>query len=137
VADMQNPQPADPNEALERLSLRELSMDNLLQTVADLTKTVMPRNPETSESLLVKDHPTTVVSTGDLATYQAKGILVERHKHRRPGVPTAGAGLDDDPTGRSTTSPTTSSEPASSASRRPPAPATRRVPLRQPRRLPG
>src|SRR4051795_12671573 len=69
---MQNPQPADPNEALEHLghlSLRELSMDTLLQTVADLTKTVMPGNPETSVSLLVKDHPTTVVSTGDLATY--------------------------------------------------------------------
>src|SRR3954447_13270335 len=69
---MQNPQPADPNEALEHLghlSLREPSMDNLLQTVADLTKTVMPGNPEISVSLLVKDHPTTVVSTGDLATY--------------------------------------------------------------------
>jgi GAF domain-containing protein len=71
VADIQNPQPADPTEALERLgrlSLRELSMESLLQTVADLTKTVMPGNPEASVSLLVKDHPTTVVSTGELAT---------------------------------------------------------------------
>jgi GAF domain-containing protein len=71
VADTQNPQPADPVEALERLgrlSLRELSMDSLLQTVADLTKTVMPGNPEASVLLLVKDHPTTVSSTGDLAT---------------------------------------------------------------------
>jgi GAF domain-containing protein len=70
VADIQHPQPADPTEALERLgrlSLRELSMESLLQTVADLTKTVMPGNPETSVSLLVKDHPTTVVSTGALA----------------------------------------------------------------------
>jgi len=71
VADTQNPQPADPAEALERLgqlSLRELSMDNLLQTVADLTKTVMPGNPEASVSLLVKGHPSTVTSTGELAT---------------------------------------------------------------------
>src|SRR4051812_47349284 len=71
VADTQNQQPADPAEALERLgrlSLRELSMDSLLQTVADLTKTVMPGNPEASVSLLVRDHPTTVTSTGQLAT---------------------------------------------------------------------
>jgi GAF domain-containing protein len=71
VADIQNPQPADPTEALERLgrlSLRELSMESLLQTVADLTKTVMPGNPEASVSLLVKDHPSTIVSTGELAT---------------------------------------------------------------------
>jgi GAF domain-containing protein len=71
VGDAQNPQPADPSEALERLgrlSLRELSMDSLLETVADLTKTVMPGNPEASVLLLVKDHPSTVASTGDLAT---------------------------------------------------------------------
>jgi GAF domain-containing protein len=71
VAGKQNPQPASPAEALEllgRLSLRELSMDRLLQTVAGLTKTVMPGNPEASVLLLVKDRPTTVVSTGDLAT---------------------------------------------------------------------
>jgi GAF domain-containing protein len=71
VADTQNAQPADAAEALERLgrlSLRELSMDSLLQTVADLTKTVMPGNPEASVLLLVKDWPTTVVSTGQLAT---------------------------------------------------------------------
>jgi hypothetical protein len=43
-------------------------MDTLLQTVADLIKTVMPGNPEASVLLLVKDHPTTVVSTGALAT---------------------------------------------------------------------
>src|SRR4051812_5816902 len=43
-------------------------MDSLLQTVADLTKTVMPGTPEASVLLLVKDHPRTVVSTGALAT---------------------------------------------------------------------
>jgi len=71
MAGTQVPQPADPAEALERLgrlSLRELSMDSLLQTVADLTKTFMPGNPEASVLLLVKDRPTTVVSTGELAT---------------------------------------------------------------------
>jgi GAF domain-containing protein len=71
VADSQNPQQADPAEALERLgrlSLRELSMDSLLQTVADLTKQVMPGNPEASVCLLVKGRPITVVSTGPLAT---------------------------------------------------------------------
>jgi GAF domain-containing protein len=71
VADTDNPQPADPAEALERLgrlSLRELSMDSLLQAVADLTRKVMPGNPDASVLLLVRDHPTTVVSTGALAT---------------------------------------------------------------------
>jgi GAF domain-containing protein len=71
VADTENPRPADTTEALERLgrlSLRELSMDGLLQTVADLTKSVMPGNPEASVLLLVRDRPTTVVSTGALAT---------------------------------------------------------------------
>ena len=66
-----NPQPPDAGAALERLgrlSLRELSMDSLLQTVADLAKTVMPGNPEASVLLLVKGRPTTVVSTGELAT---------------------------------------------------------------------
>jgi GAF domain-containing protein len=70
VADIESSQPADPSEALERLgrlSLRDLSMESLLQTVADLGKTVMPGDAEVSVSLLVKDIPTTVVSTGQLA----------------------------------------------------------------------
>jgi len=71
VAGTQNLFPSDPAEALERLgrlSLRELSMDSLLQTVADMTKSVMPGNPEASVCILVRDRPTTVVSTGALAT---------------------------------------------------------------------
>jgi hypothetical protein len=67
VASNENPQPANAAEALERLgrlSLRELSMDSLLQTVAELAKTVMPGNPEASVTLLVRDKPSTVVSTG-------------------------------------------------------------------------
>ena len=66
----ENPQRANAVEALERLgrlSLRELSMDSLLQTVADLSTTVMPGRPETSVTVLVKDKPTLMASTGQLA----------------------------------------------------------------------
>jgi GAF domain-containing protein len=72
VIDASDERPADPAEALERLgrlSLRELSMDGLLQTVADLTRSVMPGNPEASVLLLVKDRPRTVISTGEMATH--------------------------------------------------------------------
>ena len=55
-------------ERLGSLSLRSVSMEDLLQTIADLTKTVMPGNQEASVTLLVRDHPTTVASTGQLAT---------------------------------------------------------------------
>ena len=70
MASSKNPQPGDAAEALDRLgrlSLRDLTMESLLQTVADLAKTVMPGNTEASVSLLVRDTPTTVVSTGQLA----------------------------------------------------------------------
>ncbi len=66
----QEPQRVSAAEALEslgRLSLRDLTMESLLQTVADLAKTVMPGSPETSVTVLVRDRPTTVVSTGRLA----------------------------------------------------------------------
>ena len=71
MASSQNSHPGNAAEALERLgrlSLRDLSMEGLLQTVADLTKTVMPGHTEASVSLLVKDSPSTVASTGQLAT---------------------------------------------------------------------
>jgi GAF domain-containing protein len=58
---------AEALERLGRVSLRDLSMESLLQMVADLSKAVMPGNPETSVLLLVKDMPTTVVHTGQLA----------------------------------------------------------------------
>jgi GAF domain-containing protein len=70
VARDQASEPANAADALERLgrlSLRALSMDSLMQTVADLSRTVMPGNPETSVLLLVRDRPTTVVHTGRLA----------------------------------------------------------------------
>ena len=65
------PPPRGTDEALARLgrlSVRELSMDGLLQTVADLAVSVLPGEPEASVTLLVKDRPTTVVTTGELAT---------------------------------------------------------------------
>jgi GAF domain-containing protein len=52
---------------LGQLSLRELSMESLLQSMADLTKRVMPGDPEASVTLLIKDQPSTVVDTGPLA----------------------------------------------------------------------
>ncbi|WP_138760254.1 GAF and ANTAR domain-containing protein [Modestobacter altitudinis] len=58
-------------EALERLgtiTLREHSMESVLQTVVELAKTVLPGNPECSVSLLVNDKASTAVSTGQLAT---------------------------------------------------------------------
>lgn len=57
-------------EALEYLgqrSLRELSMESLLQSMADLTKRVMPGDPEASITLLTKGEPSTVVDTGPVA----------------------------------------------------------------------
>jgi GAF domain-containing protein len=69
VADSSNSHGAvEALERLGRMSLRELSMDSLLQTVTDLTKAVMPGTPEASVCILVKDRPTTVVTTGELAT---------------------------------------------------------------------
>jgi transcriptional regulator with GAF, ATPase, and Fis domain len=70
VASDQSSPPTSAAEALERLgslSLRTVSMEYLLQTVADLTKAVMPGHPEASVTLVVKDHPTTVATTGQLA----------------------------------------------------------------------
>jgi GAF domain-containing protein len=62
--------PLDPQQALEQLGslmLREHSMETLLQRVVDLTKVVMPGNPEASLLLIVGDRPTTPVFTGQLA----------------------------------------------------------------------
>ena len=70
MASDQSYPPTSAAEALEHLgslSLRRVSMEYLLQTVADLTKAVMPGHPEASVTLVVKDHPTTVATTGLLA----------------------------------------------------------------------
>jgi hypothetical protein len=42
-------------------------MESLLQSMADLTKRVMPGDPEASVTLLIGDQPSTVVDTGPLA----------------------------------------------------------------------
>jgi len=54
-------------EELGRISLRDHSMDSLLQKVAEVAKTVLPGNPEASVSVLVNDKPSTAVYTGRLA----------------------------------------------------------------------
>jgi GAF domain-containing protein len=56
--------------ALERLgamSLRDHSMQSVLQTVSDLAKTVLPGDPETSICLLANDRAITAVFTGQMA----------------------------------------------------------------------
>jgi GAF domain-containing protein len=55
-------------EQLGQLSLRGQSLDALLKRVVDLSKDVMPGEPEASILVMVKDRPTTAVSTGALAT---------------------------------------------------------------------
>ena len=70
MASSENPKRLNATEALEhlgRLSLREHSMESLLQSVSALTKKVMPGKPEASVTLVVKGSPTTVVFTGQLA----------------------------------------------------------------------
>jgi GAF domain-containing protein len=57
-------------EALERLgglALRDESMESVLQAVVDLAKQVLPGNPESSISLLVKGKARTAVSTSRFA----------------------------------------------------------------------
>jgi GAF domain-containing protein len=54
-------------EQLGAMSLSEQSMDSVLQTVADLTKHVLPGSIEASVSMLVENKPTTFVYTGQLA----------------------------------------------------------------------
>jgi GAF domain-containing protein len=54
-------------EQLGSLALREHSMETLLQRVVELTKVVMPGQPEASISLLTNDKPITAVFTGQLA----------------------------------------------------------------------
>ena len=71
MASSQTPVPANAAEALFHLgtlSLRELSMESLLQTVADQATTVLlPGSLQASVTLLVKGMPSTVASTGQLA----------------------------------------------------------------------
>ncbi len=70
MASSQSSVPGSAAEALLQLgtlSLRELSMEGLLQTVADQATTVLPGSLEASVTLLIKGVPSTVASTGSLA----------------------------------------------------------------------
>jgi GAF domain-containing protein len=61
----------DPRAAFDELArtiLAEQSLDGLLERIAELAKGVIPGAAEVSVSLVGKDRPTTVVSTGELAT---------------------------------------------------------------------
>ena len=69
---MNAPRPDDADDAFDqlgRMTLRDQSMESVLQTVVDLAKRVLPGNPEASISLLANGRPTTTSSTGELATY--------------------------------------------------------------------
>ena len=70
MADTRRPLSSEMTGALEhlgRLSLRDLSMEDLLQDVARLSRSVTPGAPEASVTILVRDKPSTVASTGTLA----------------------------------------------------------------------
>jgi len=65
-----DPSPTATDDAvaqLARLAVREQSTQTLLQTVVDLTATVLPGQLEASITLLLADQPTTPVFTGELA----------------------------------------------------------------------
>ena len=62
--------PSDLTDALQRLgamSLRDQSMESVLQAVVDLATEVLPGAPETSITVLVDGRPHTTSATGSLA----------------------------------------------------------------------
>jgi transcriptional regulator with GAF, ATPase, and Fis domain len=70
VAESRRPSSPEVTTALEqlgRLSLRDLSMEDLLQSVAQLSSSVLPGQPDTSVTVLVRNKPHTVASSGELA----------------------------------------------------------------------
>jgi GAF domain-containing protein len=66
-------------EQLGSISLRHHSMESLLQTVADLAKSVMPGDPEASITIQDSRRRFTVVSTGQLATDLDEVQYAEHH----------------------------------------------------------
>ncbi len=78
----QEPQGSSVGDVLEylgRSALPEKPMVGLLQRVTDLVKTVMPGNSEASVTLLVTQHPSTVVATGQLAVDLDQGQYHHGH----------------------------------------------------------
>lgn len=70
MSPVQQSQPSGVGEVLEylsRLPQPEQPMQGLLQGVTDLAKAVLPGNCEASVTLWVKDRPSTVAATGQLA----------------------------------------------------------------------
>lgn len=65
------PLPDAARTALERLgstTLRDRSMESVLQTVVDLVADVLPGRPDSSLTLVVRGRPSTLASSGELAT---------------------------------------------------------------------
>lgn len=70
MSDGDRPSAGGAGEALERLgrmALRDMTMESLLQAVADTAKSVLPGNPEASIFVRTPRRAVTVVSTGQLA----------------------------------------------------------------------
>jgi GAF domain-containing protein len=70
VADDRRPSSPEMTTALEqlgRLSLRDLSMEDLLRSITQLSSSVLPGRPDTSVTVLVRNKPSTVASSGELA----------------------------------------------------------------------
>jgi GAF domain-containing protein len=71
VGDDRSPAPTDVSKALEalgRISLRDLSVESLLQTITELARAVTPGELEASVTLVVKGKAATVASSGEMAT---------------------------------------------------------------------
>ena len=82
MSSAQRPQPSSVGEVLEylgRSSRHERPMAGLLQGVADLVKTVMPGDPETSITLLAGRSPSTVAATGQVAVELDEGQYERGH----------------------------------------------------------
>jgi GAF domain-containing protein len=74
-----SPRAAKALDQLGSISLREHSMESLLQAVADLSKTAMPGAPETSIFIQDSRRRITVASTGQLATDLDEVQYAEHH----------------------------------------------------------
>lgn len=83
------PRAREALERLGRLSLRETSMESLLEAVAETAKSVMPGHIEASVFIMTPRRALTVVSTGQLATELDE---VQYHEHQGPCLHAAATG---------------------------------------------